>query len=270
MRDGDTWFGSPSQSLPRRQHFDPDQANLTFLPSRRRRLARAIFEAFTLSFPSMLAITFGSISVDVMEPAISDRDYLTLIPLFVLCSSLISVGMTVAAIIVKWLLMGVYRPTTKPLWSWWALRTEAMAVNYVGLSADVLLDHLRGTPLLPWILRLFGCKFGQGVYMDATDITEFDCVTVGDFAAINGTGPLQTHLYEDRMMKTGRIEIGRGVSISSGTTVLYGTKVGDYARIGPLTIVMKGEEIPAHSHWQGAPAEPVRPAQSAPVCSQIF
>jgi hypothetical protein len=31
-----------------------------------------------------------------------------------------------------------------------------------------------------------------------TDITEFDCVEIGDFAAINRSAALQTHLYEVR------------------------------------------------------------------------
>jgi serine acetyltransferase len=44
--------------------------------------------------------------------------------------------------------------------------------------------------------------------------------------------------------------------------VLYDTQVGDYARLGPLTVVMKGEHIPAHSEWIGAPAEP-KPVQAA-------
>jgi serine acetyltransferase len=47
------------------------------------------------------------------------------------------------------------------------------------------------------------------------------------------------------------------VSVGAFSTVLYDTKVGDYARLRPLTIVMKGESIPAHSEWEGAPAVPV-------------
>jgi acetyltransferase-like isoleucine patch superfamily enzyme len=58
-------------------------------------------------------------------------------------------------------------------------------------------------------------------------------------------------------MKIGRIKIGRGATLEGGTTVLYDTKVGAFARIGPLTTVMKGEEIPPASHWQGSPAQPV-------------
>ena len=101
------------------------------------------------------------------------------------------------------------------------------------------------------------CRFGQGVFMDTTDITEFDCIDVGDFCAINSLSALQTHLYEDRVMKVGRVKLGTGVTVGSGSTVLYDTDVGDFARIGKLTIVMKGEGIPAHSQWEGAPAQTV-------------
>jgi hypothetical protein len=92
--------------------------------------------------------------------------------------------------------------------------------------------------------------------MDMTDITEFDCVKVGDFAALNAVAALQTHLYEDRVMKVGRVDVGKGVTVGAGSTVLYDTHIGDFARLGPLTVVMKGESIPAHSEWVGAPAEP--------------
>ena len=153
--------------------------------------------------------------------------------------------------------MGAYQPGMQPMWSWWAMRTEAVAVLYWGLAGKVLLEHLVGTPFLPWMLRLFGAKIGRGVCMLTTDITEFDCVTIGDYSVINRTSALQTHLYEDRIMKVGRVVVGKGVSVGAFSTVLYDTKVGDYARLRPLTIVMKGESIPGHSEWEGAPAVPV-------------
>jgi acetyltransferase-like isoleucine patch superfamily enzyme len=58
-------------------------------------------------------------------------------------------------------------------------------------------------------------------------------------------------------MKVGRVELGRGVTVGANATVLYDSKVGDFARLRPLTIVMKGESIPGHSEWEGAPAVPV-------------
>jgi hypothetical protein len=38
--------------------------------------------------------------------------------------------------------------------------------------------------------------------------------------------------------------------------VLYSAEVGSGAWLGPLTLVMKGESIPAASKWSGCPAAP--------------
>jgi non-ribosomal peptide synthetase-like protein len=116
-------------------------------------------------------------------------------------------------------------------------------------------------------MRLFGTKIGRGVYMNMTDITEFDCVSVGDFSALNELCALQTHLYEDRVMKVGRVKVGKGVTVGAGSTVLYDTLVADYARLGPLTLVMKGEQIPPNSEWVGAPAEP-KPAAATEIAEK--
>jgi non-ribosomal peptide synthetase-like protein len=263
MQAGDTWFGSPPIKLPVRQKFDNVSANWTFEPSRARRLGRAVFEAFSLSMPSMLFITFGTFAVEFFAKAILDQRWGAFAWQFLAVSVAIPMAMVLIVALVKWAIMGRYAPTMKPMWSWWAMRTEAVAVLYWGLAGKVLLDHLRGTPMLPWVLRLFGTKFGKGVYMDTTDITEFDCVSVGDYCAINALSALQTHLYEDRVMKVGRVSVGTGVTIGAGATVLYDTHVGDFARLGPLTLVMKGEEIPAHGDWVGAPAEPAVHAHAA-------
>ncbi len=256
MSPGDTWFGTPPIKLPVRQRFDGGGANWTYEAPRWKKVMRAGFEAVHISLPTMLFIVFGTWSVELLGPRLLDGRYTQVTILFILVSMLISVVMTAVVIVIKWVTMGRYEPTVHPMWSWWAMRTEAVAVMYWGLAGKVLLEHLRGTPFLPWVLRLFGAKFGKGVYLDMTDITEFDCVTVGNFVSINALAALQTHLYEDRVMKVGRVRIGDGVTIGAGSTVLYDTHVGDYARLGPLTLVMKGESIPPHSEWVGAPAEP--------------
>ena len=76
---------------------------------------------------------------------------------------------------------------------------------------------------------------------------------VGDFARSTWSAALQTHLYEDRVMKVGRVNLGKGVTVGAGSTVLYDTHIGDYAQLGPLTVVMKGESIPAHSRLDRRP-----------------
>ncbi|WP_342395099.1 Pls/PosA family non-ribosomal peptide synthetase [Rhodoblastus sp. 17X3] len=258
MSPGDTWFGSPPIKLPVRQKFDAGGANWTYEAPRWKKFARAAFEAVHISLPTMLYITFGTWAIEWFGPAVLEGAYLQVLWMFVASSTVIALAMMVVVICVKWVTMGRYEPVTKPMWSWWAMRTEAMAVLYWGLAGKAVLEHLRCTPFLPWALRLLGAKFGKGCVLDMTDITEFDCIEVGDFCNLNALSALQTHLYEDRVMKVGRVKIGSGVTVGSGSTVLYDTHVGDFARLGPLTIVMKGESIPAHTEWTGAPATPTR------------
>ena len=255
MSPGDTWFGSPPIKLPVRQRFDTG-ANWTYEPPPWKKFLRAVFEAIHISLPTMLFITFGTWAVEFLAPPLLAGRWFELIAIFIACSVAISVALVAVCIIVKWVTMGRYEPVVKPMWSWWAMRTEAVAVMYWGMGAKVLLDHLKGTPFLPWVLRLFGARFGKGCYMDMTDITEFDCVKVGNYVSLNSLSALQTHLYEDRVMKVGRVHVEDGVTVGAGSTVLYDTRVGPFARLGPLTVVMKGEEIPGHTEWVGAPAVP--------------
>lgn len=258
MQPGDTWFGSPPIKLPTRQKVDLG-ADWTYTPTLGRQVGRGVFEALHTSFPAMLFITFGTLAVDlVLQQKINEGDWLGLVLSFMGVAVLIAVAQAFICAAVKWLMMGVYKPVMKPMWSWWAMRTEAVAVMYWGLGGKVLFDYLRGTPFLPWFLRLFGAKFGKGCWLDSTDITEFDCVKMGDFCTINAHSALQTHLYEDRVMKVGRVRLGNGVCVGAGATVLYDTHVGDYAQVGLLTVIMKGENLPAHTRWEGAPAVPAR------------
>jgi non-ribosomal peptide synthetase-like protein len=103
-------------------------------------------------------------------------------------------------------------------------------------------------------LRLFGVKIGRRVWFDTTYVTEFDLVEVGDDAAVGDTTSLQTHLFEDRVMKMSTVKIGAGSTVGSRSVVLYDAEVGAGASLDSLSLVMKGETLPPGSHWRGIPA----------------
>ena len=65
---------------------------------------------------------------------------------------------------------------------------------------------------------------------------------------------MQGHLFEDRVMKTGRVFIGEGCSVGANAIVLYGTRMGKGSSLGLQSLMMKGEEFEAKTHWHGAPA----------------
>ena len=142
-----------------------------------------------------------------------------------------------------------------PMWTLFVWLSEAVTVAYESLAVPALLDQLRGTPFLPWALLLLGTKIGKGVWLNTTDITEFDCVEIGDYAELNAHSGPQTHLFEDRVMRVGKVHIGAGATLGSRAIVLYDASVGDYCRLGSLTLVAKGESLPAQTRWEGCPAQ---------------
>ena len=83
-------------------------------------------------------------------------------------------------------------------------------------------------------------------------------MTIGDEAELNAHCGPQTHLFEDRVMKIGEVRIGDRVSVGPASTILYDTDVGADVRLGPLTLVAKGERLPADTDWIGSPAAPAR------------
>ena len=256
IRSGETWFGSPAFAVPNRQQVKL-AASWTYQPPGWKRVMRTLFEALHTSLPTAVLISLAYITADIIEFPINAGQWGTALGVFFVAGIVVSMVMVLVSVVFKWLVMGVYRPIQRPMWSFWAMRTEAVAVLYGGLSSKVMLDYVRGTPFLPWLLRLYGMKVGRGTWINCTDFTEFDCVSIGDFAVINMHAVPQTHLYEDRVMKVGRIDIGAGATLGSGSVVLYDTSIGAFAQLAPLTVVMKGESIPPHTRWTGAPCQRV-------------
>jgi non-ribosomal peptide synthetase-like protein len=97
--------------------------------------------------------------------------------------------------------------------------------------------------------------------METTDFTEFDLVSIGNEAALNANCTIQTHLFEDRVMKMSTIHIGPRACVGAGTLVLYDTALGEGAALGDLSLLMKGETLPPWTKWEGIPAQPA-PANS--------
>lgn len=255
LKAGEISFGSPAMLLPARQTVNAG-SQWTYDPPKWMLWVRTVFEALHTSLPTATFITCGYITADIIEAPLTAGHYGKALAIFLAAGIVIALALVAVSVIAKWILIGVYKPIMKPMWSFWAMRTEAVAVLYGGLVGKASVEFMRGTPFLPWILKLHGAKIGKGVWMDLTDVTEFDCVVIGDYCTLNMGACLQTHLYEDRVMKVGRVNLDKGVTVGWDATILYDTHVGEYARIGHLTVVMKGENIPANTAWVGAPAVP--------------
>jgi non-ribosomal peptide synthetase-like protein len=256
IRTGMSWFGSPAIFLPQRQKSPPFAEGVTFDPPARLVAQRLVVESVRILLPIVVVAILTIALIDAFLAAWeAGWTFLSLIALLPAAGFGFGVASFAFVAALKWILAGRYRPVVAPLWSPFVWLTELVTTLYEYLAAPFLMG-LRGTPYLAIFLRLLGAKIGRRTFIDTVDFTEFDLVSIGDDAALNHNCGPQTHLFEDRVMKLGRVEIGARSTIGSGSIVLYDTSVGAEAMVGDLSIVMKGEVVPPGTSWEGSPARP--------------
>ncbi len=251
------WFGSPAIAMPRRQDSGNYPAHLTTNPSRSRKMARGVIDGIRIVLPETVIICCSVLFVAYCHDLVKDRTLLQIIQEFpklpfyyLFYMGLPAFFVTVA---LKWITVGVHKKEQKPMWTHKVWRSEAITVTYEALAVPFLLEFMKGTPFLPLALRLMGVKAGKRVWLNTTDITEQDMVTIGDDTALNEDCGPQTHLFEDRVMKVGPVKIGARCSVGARSIILYDTEIGDDVMLEPLSLVMKGEQLVAGSDWSGSP-----------------
>ena len=258
MEPDATWFGSPAIRLPTRQQSVVFDEGARFRPSFRLILTRLSIEFVRVILSLTVFISLFSVLLSAIGDLSEDANRDILFPLafpFLYMGFCLGAGMVV--LVLKWVIMGRYKATTAPLWSTFVWRTELVTSTYENLAVPLLLDPLRGTPFLNIYMRLMGCKIGKRVYMDSTDITEHDLVELGDDVAINDAAGLQTHLFEDRVMKVSGLKVGDRATLGSMAIALYDSEIEADAQLGDLSVLMKGETLPPGTSWEGSPARQV-------------
>ena len=256
MKSGQTWMGSPPMLLPARECLTGFEEALTFRPSWQRRWGRGLVESLRIVLPLAFVIATGYLIVHLVLPMAERHEWLRVVVALAFSGLLYGLSSFLLVVALKWILVGRYRPRAEPMWTPFVWLSEAVTNVYESLAVPNFLNYLRGTPMLPWALRLLGTKLGKGIYLATTDLTEFDCVTIGDEAELNAQCGPQTHLFEDRVMKIGMVEIGarRGDQMGACSTILYDTQIGEgVGRPARITLVAKGEKLPANTQWEGAP-----------------
>ena len=261
LRAESSWFGTPAVFLPQRQSATQFDEGATFRPHLHLVVQRTLIEALRVILPLTCLIALTSLMMTVVatlhDPNLTYQwgfGHIALVfPLFYLAYGLTA---ALAVVVLKWLVIGRYHPVEKPLWNHFVWRSELVTSTYESLAVPFFISLLRGTPFLAIYLRLLGCKIGKRVFLETTDVTEFDVVSIGDDAALNHESGPQTHLFEDRVMKISTVTVGARCTVGVGSIVLYDTTMEDGSALGDLSLLMKGETLPAGTSWEGSPARP--------------
>jgi non-ribosomal peptide synthetase-like protein len=208
LASGQTWLGSPPLLLAAREAVTGFPDSLTFRPSLLRRWSRGLVEAMRIVLPLAVVIAAGYVIVRAVMPLAQEDGWGTKVAVVLSAAGcLFRLASFLVVVALKWTLVGRYRPCAAPMWTPFVWISEAITSVYESLAVPNFLDLLRGTPMLPWAIRLLGTRIGKGVYINTTDLgTEFDCVSVGDHAELNaGCG----HARGKRRTTAGLDALGR-------------------------------------------------------------
>lgn len=255
LADNSSWFGSPSIFLPNRQAGPCFAQAVTYKPTTWLKMQRYAIEAVRVLLPNMLFILMAIFTISFIMD-FWETWGLLLIPMTSVCYLAAALCAFAVLVFLKWTLVGRYKTGVHPLWCNFVWRGELITGSYEAFFTRFLMPPLLGTPFAVWPMRALGMHIGKRCYLDSTWFTEMDLVSIGDDVALNENANVQTHLFEDRIMKVGTVTIGNRCTLGFMSFVLYDTKLGDESKLDDLSLVMKGESLPAHSSWHGIPCRP--------------
>jgi non-ribosomal peptide synthetase-like protein len=250
---GSSWLGSPPVRLRRK----PTAADAlrTFHPSTRLKVLRAMVETcrliplmvtFAIGVAVLLALQWLAVSIGWLWAALCSGVVL-------LIAGAVAGGI---AVIAKWLVVGRIQAIEHPLWSSFVWRNEVSDTFVETVAAPWFARAAAGTPVMNVWLRALGAKIGRGVWCETYWLPEADLVILEAGATVNRGCVVQTHLFHDRIMRMDTVALEEGSTLGPHCVALPAARIGAGATVGPASLVMRGDEVPASTRWLGNPIAP--------------
>ncbi|OBF40770.1 amino acid adenylation protein [Mycobacterium sp. ACS1612] len=250
---GSSWLGSPPVRL--RRKTTAADALRTFNPSLRLKILRALVEmcrliplivTFTIGVTVLFTVQWLAVQFGWAWAALASGAVL-------LVAGALAGGIAVVA---KWLAVGRIRAIEHPLWSSFVWRNEVSDTFVETVAAPWFARAASGTPVMNLWLRALGAKIGRGVWCETYWLPEADLVTLEEGATVNRGCVVQTHLFHDRIMRMDTVVLEQGSTLGTHCVALPAARIGSAATVGPASLVMRGDEVPPSTRWQGNPIAP--------------
>ena len=252
-KPGMSWLGSPPVRL-RRTQLNTDES-LTFNPPLRLKVARALWETCRL-VPIVFSVAVAAGVLAVFDAVALTGGYwlsALLSGVVMMAAGAVAAASSVAA---KWILVGRIKPGEHPLWSSFIWRNEVVDTFIEMVSAPWFARAAIGTPSMVWWLRALGAKIGHGAWCESYWLPEADLVTLGESSTVNRGVVIQTHLFHDRVMSIDAVTLEAGATMGPHGVILPAARIARSGTVGPASLVMRGETVPASSYWMGNPVSP--------------
>lgn len=111
----------------------------------------------------------------------------------------------------------------------------------------------RGSPIWTAYLRWNGARLGRRVYINSLAVSDHNLLEFGDDVVIGGDVHISGHTVEHGLVKTGRVRLGRHVTIGLGTVVNIDVDIGPDTQVGALSLVPKHTTLAARAIYVGIP-----------------
>ncbi|MBL1290176.1 Pls/PosA family non-ribosomal peptide synthetase [Streptomyces sp. NPDC057067] len=178
-------------------------------------------------------------------------------------------GLSVTPILVKWVLVGRWKPQRIRIWS---LAYFRLWVVKTLVRSDPLVLFV-GSPLYTLYLKALGARIGAGAAVFSRHVPVCtDLLSVGDSTVIRKDSFFTCYRARDGLIETGTVTLGKDALVAEASVLDIETSLGDGARLAHASALHSGQTVPAGENWHGSPARcadsaypVVEPASCGPV-----
>jgi non-ribosomal peptide synthetase-like protein len=161
-------------------------------------------------------------------------------------------GLCTGPILLKWILIGRWKPQEIPIWSlaylrFWTVKTLVRANP---------MARFAGSPLYVLYLRALGARIGPGVVIFSRNMPVCtDLLAIGEGTVIRKDCYLNCYRARAGLIQTGRVTLGMNVLIGEKSVIDIDTSMGDGAQLGHASCLRASETVPPGQRWHGSPAQ---------------
>jgi non-ribosomal peptide synthetase-like protein len=158
----------------------------------------------------------------------------------------------VLVVLIRQLIFFRSREGDYPFVSSYAIRWAFLG-SLVGLAKILILDHIKGMPILNAFYRVMGARIGKNVLINTSNLFDFDLLEIGDNAFIGGDAVIIGHVGERGVLRIRPVRIGARCTVGQSSVVFPGATMEEGSVLGALSLLPKGKTLPAGTVWGGNP-----------------